>query len=70
MTYGPYRQLVRESGENKFYFGNDTEGATDLQETAAVQLGMMDRVLADRWDLSVAVVTNIAAERAEEMRLR
>jgi len=65
-----YVGLVHEDGGNEYYFGNDTEDAEQLRETAAVQLGMLTRVLADRSDLSVGEVTDLAAERAERMRLR
>lgn len=65
-----YVGLVREDDGNEYYFGNDTEDATDLRETAAVQLGMLTRVLADRSDRTVEEVADLAAERAAEMRLR
>jgi hypothetical protein len=64
-----YVGLVHESGDNEYYFGNDTGEAAELRETAAVQLGMLTRVLADRSELSVEEVTDLAAERAAEMRL-
>lgn len=65
-----YTGLVHENGEHEYYFGNDTEEAAELRETAAVQLGMMLRVLADRSDSSIDEITELAVERAEEMRLR
>jgi hypothetical protein len=65
-----YAGLVHEDGQHEYYFGNDTEEAEELRETAAVQLGMMLRVLADRSDSSIEEITELAVERAEEMRLR
>jgi hypothetical protein len=65
-----YAGLVHEDGEHEYYFGNDTEEAEELRETAAVQLGVMLRVLADRSDSSLDEITDLAVERAEEMRLR
>jgi hypothetical protein len=65
-----YAGLVHEDGQHDYYFGNDTEEAEELRETAAVQLGMMLRVLADRSDSSIEEITELAVERAEEMRLR
>ena len=65
-----YTGLVHEDGRHEYYFGNDTEEATELREAAAIQLGMMLRVLADRSDSSIKELTDLAAERAEEMQLR
>lgn len=65
-----YVGLVHEDGQHEYFFGNDTEEAEELRETAAVQLGMMLRVLADRSDSSIDEITDLAVERAEEMRLR
>ncbi|WP_137284677.1 hypothetical protein [Halorussus salinisoli] len=65
-----YAGLVHENGQHEYYFGNDTEEAEELRETAAIQLGMMLRVLADRSDSSIDEITELAVERAEEMRLR
>jgi len=65
-----YTGLVHEDGRHEYYFGNDTEEAAELRETAAIQLGMMVRVLADRSDSSVEEITDLAVERAEEMKLR
>ena len=65
-----YTGLVHEDGRHEYYFGNDTEEATELREAAAIQLGMMLRVLADRSDSSVDELTELAAERAEQMQLR
>lgn len=65
-----YTGLVHEDGRHEFYFGNDTEEAAELRETAAIQLGMMLRVLADRSDSSIDEITDLAAERAEEMQLQ
>ncbi|MFB6165864.1 MAG: hypothetical protein ABEJ31_11960 [Haloarculaceae archaeon] len=65
-----YAGLVHENGEHEYYFGNDTEDAEQLREMAAVQLGMLLRVLADRSDSSIEDITDLARERAENMRLR
>ncbi|MFC6768606.1 hypothetical protein [Natrinema soli] len=65
-----YTGLVHEDGRHEYYFGNDTEAATELRETAAIQLGMLLRVLADRSDSSIDEITDLAVERAEEMQLR
>jgi hypothetical protein len=65
-----YTGLVHESGEHEYYFGNDTEDAEELRETAAIQIGMMLRVLVDRSDSSIEEITDLAVERAEEMQLR
>ncbi|WP_433624939.1 hypothetical protein [Halomicrococcus sp. NG-SE-24] len=64
-----YAGLVREDGQHEYYFGNDVEDEK-LRETATVQLGMMLRVLADRSDSTVEEITELAAERAEQMQLR
>lgn len=65
-----YTGLVHEDGRHEYYFANDTEAAEELREAAAVQLGMLVRVLADRSDSSVAEITDLAADRAAEMELR
>ncbi|NHN58731.1 MULTISPECIES: hypothetical protein [Halorussus] len=65
-----YAGLVGEDGGREYYFGNDTEDGEKLRETAAVQLGMMVRVLADRSESTVEELTDLAAERAEQMELR
>ncbi|GGN94552.1 MULTISPECIES: hypothetical protein [Haloarcula] len=65
-----YAGLVHGDGRHEYYFGNDTESAEELREAAAVQLGMLVRVLADRSDSSVAEITDLAAERAQNMELR
>lgn len=65
-----YTGLVHEDGQHEYYFGNDTQEATELRETAAIQLGMMLRVLAERSNSSVDEITELAVERAEEMELR
>ena len=65
-----YTGLVHEDGRHEYYFGNDTEEATELREAAAIQLGMLTRVLADRSDSTVEEITELAAERANEMELR
>lgn len=65
-----YAGLVREDGRREYYFANDTGEAADLRETAAVQLGMLLRVLADRSEQSPEEVADLAVERAERMELR
>ena len=65
-----YAGLVHEDGRHEYYFGNDTESAEELREAAAVQLGMLLRVLADRSDQHVEEVADLAIERAEHMELR
>lgn len=65
-----YTGLVHENGRHEYYFGNDTEEAAQLREAAAVQLGMLVRVLADRSDSDIDEITELAAERAEKMELR
>nr|WP_239642323.1 hypothetical protein [Haloarcula amylolytica] len=65
-----YTGIIHEDGRHEYYFGNDTEEAAELREAAAIQLGMLLRVLADRSDSSVGELTTLAAERAEQMELR
>lgn len=65
-----YTGIVHEDGRHEYYFGNDTEAADELREAAAIQLGMLLRVLADRSDSSVEDLTDLAVERAEQMELR
>jgi hypothetical protein len=65
-----YVGLIHEDGRHEYYFGNDTEAADELREAAAVQLGMLARVLADRSDWTVEEVCDLAAERAAAMELR
>lgn len=65
-----YVGLIHEDGRHEYYFGNDTETAEELREAAAVQVGMLVRVLADRSDSDVEEITDLAAERAEAMELR
>ena len=65
-----YAGLIHEDGRHEYYLGNDTEEATELREAAAIQLGMLTRVLADRSDSSVEEITELAAERAKGMELR
>ncbi|GGM65324.1 hypothetical protein J2752_000312 [Halarchaeum rubridurum] len=62
-----YVGILDESEENEFFFGNETEDPHALQRTAATQLGMLCRVLADQSDLTVEQVANLAAERANEL---
>lgn len=65
-----YAGLVHEDGRHEYYLGNDTEEAAELREAAAIQLGMLTRVLADRSDSTVEEIAELAVERAEEMELR
>lgn len=65
-----YTGIVHDDGRHEYYFGNDTEDAEALREAAAVQLGMLLRVLADRSEDSVEEVAELAVERAERMELR
>jgi hypothetical protein len=65
-----YTGVIHENGRHQFYFGNDTTEATELREAAAVQLGMLMRVLADRSDSSLEELSELAVERAEAMELR
>ncbi|MFB6304786.1 MAG: hypothetical protein ABEH47_06445 [Haloferacaceae archaeon] len=65
-----YVGLVRENGRHEYYFANDTEEAAELREAAAVQLGMLVRVLADRSERDVEDVAELAVERARRMELR
>lgn len=48
-----YMGLVHEDGRHEYYFGNDTEEAAELRGAAAIQLGMLLCVLADRSDSSI-----------------
>lgn len=54
-----YAGLVHEDGQQEYYFGNDIEETDELRETAAAQLGMMLRVLADRSDSTVDESSNL-----------
>jgi len=65
-----YTGLVHEDGRHEYYFGNDTGEAAELREAAAIQLGMLLRVLADRSERSPEEVADLALERAREMELR
>jgi hypothetical protein len=65
-----YTGIIHEDGRHEYYFGNDTAEAAELREAAAIQLGMLLRVLADRSDSSIDELTTLAAERAEQMELR
>ncbi|WP_435156571.1 hypothetical protein [Haladaptatus sp. DFWS20] len=65
-----YAGIVHEDGRHEYYFGNDTGAEAELREAAAVQLGMMLRVLADRSNSSIEEITDLAVERAEQMELR
>ncbi|MDJ1433775.1 hypothetical protein [Halostagnicola sp. A-GB9-2] len=65
-----YTGIVHENGRHEYYFGNDTEEAAELREAAAIQVGMLVRVLADRSDSRVEEIAELAVERAEQMELR
>lgn len=65
-----YVGLAHDDGEQEYYFGNRTEGADELREAAANQLGMLVAVLAAQSDESVEEVLDLARERAERMALR
>lgn len=65
-----YAGLVREDGRHEYYFANNTETAEELREAAAVQLGMLLRVLADRSERDIEEVADLALERAAAMELR
>lgn len=65
-----YMGLAHEDGRHEYYFGNDTEEAAELREAAAIQLGMLLCVLADRSDSSIEELTTLAADRARQMELR
>ena len=65
-----YAGIVHENGRHEYYFGNDTGEAAELREAAAVQLGMLLRVLADRSERTPEEVADLALERAGEMELR
>ena len=65
-----YAGLVHEDGRHEYYFGNDTGEAAELREAAAVQLGMLLRVLANRSERTPEEVADLALERAGEMELR
>lgn len=65
-----YAGIVHNDGHHEYYSGNDTEEAGKLREMAAVQLGVMLRVLGDRSNSTVDEITDLAVERAELMRLR
>ncbi|WP_435194663.1 hypothetical protein [Natronomonas sp. EA1] len=64
-----YTGIIHADGRREYYFGNDTEDATALREAAAVQLGMLLRVLADQSDSDVDELAELARERAERMEL-
>lgn len=64
-----YVGLVRAGDQNEFYFGNDVDEA-ELRKTAARQLGMMTRVLAEQSESSVEEISELAARQAEEIDLR
>lgn len=65
-----YAGLVREDGRREYYFANDIDDGHRLRETAAVQLGTLLRVLADRSELSVEEIAELAVEYAEGMETR
>lgn len=64
-----YVGLIPADGSNEYYFGNTVEEA-ELRETAAIQLGMMTRVLAEKSAWTVEEVAQHAVERAESMDLQ
>ncbi len=64
-----YVGLIPEDGSNEYYFGNTVDEA-ELREKAAIQLGMMTRVLADKSAWSVEEVAQHAVEQAESMNLQ
>jgi hypothetical protein len=61
-----YVGLVRDDGAKEYYFGN-TVDEEELRRTAASQLGMMLRVLADQSASTVEEVGELAVEQAESM---
>ncbi|WP_408959852.1 hypothetical protein [Natrinema sp. 74] len=65
-----YAGIVHENGQYEYYFGTDTEDVSELRSTAAVQLGMLLKVLADRSNSDIDEITDLAVERAAEMQLR
>jgi acyl-homoserine lactone acylase PvdQ len=65
-----YAGVVHEDGRHQYYFGNDTTDAEELRETAAIQLGMLVRVLAEQSDSSVEEIADLGVERARAMELR
>jgi hypothetical protein len=67
--YSVYTGLIHEDGRHEFYFGNDTETAEELRESAAIQLGMLLRVLADRSEQSPNEIAELALDRADAMEL-
>ena len=64
-----YVGLIHEDGAKEYYFAN-TVDETELRQTAATQLGMMTRVLAEKSVSTVAKITDLAAEQAESIDLR
>lgn len=65
-----YTGIVHHDGRHEYYFANDTGKAAELREAAAVQLGMLVRVLADRSESSPEEIADLAVERAQQMELR
>lgn len=64
-----YVGLVHEDGRKEYYFANAVDEA-ELRRTAAEQLGMLTRVLAEQSASSVPELVELAAEKAEGMDLR
>lgn len=64
-----YVGLIHEDGGKEYYFANTVDEA-ELRKTAAAQLGMMTRVLAEKSASTIARITELAAEQAESLDLR
>lgn len=64
-----YVGLIHDTQQDAYYFANDVD-EDDLQEMAVTQLGMLTRVLANKSDLSVEEVAELALEQADEMDLQ
>ena len=60
--------ITHESGQ-EYFFANDTSSAEELRTAAVDQLAMLTRVLATQSDTSVEELVELAAERAEKLRL-
>lgn len=65
-----YTGIIQVDGRHEYYFANDTEEAAELREAAAVQLGMLMLVLADRSASNLEEIADLAIQRAEHMELR
>jgi hypothetical protein len=64
-----YVGLIREDGTTEYYFANAVDEA-ELRETAAAQLGVLTRVLAEQSASTVEEIAELAARRAASMDLR